>query len=147
MRYSRTLLALALGAAAVGGCKKKENGTVNADSSVVVNQPSFRVKQVDLGKAIGSDKRVANGTDHFAPRDTIYASVVSEGNGPSRTLMARWSFEDGQVVQEQTETIAPSGEAVTEFHILKPSGWPVGKYKLEILSDGAVVQTKDFEVK
>mgnify|MGYP003592440107 CR=1 FL=1 len=28
-----------------------------------------------------------------------------------------------------------------------PGGWPLGKYKLEVSADGAVVSTADFEVK
>jgi hypothetical protein len=60
--------------------------------------------------------------------------------------MARWTFQDGQQVDERTETITPSGEAYTEFHIAKPSGWPAGKYTLHILLNGQEVQTKDFTV-
>ena len=148
MAYTkRVLLTAVLGLAAVLGCKKKESPTVGADSSVVVNAPPFRVELINLGKSIDADKRVANGTDNFAPTDTIYASVVTEGSAPSKTIVARWTFQDGQVVKEETQTIAPSGAAATEFHIMKPSGWPVGKYKVEILVDGASVGTKEFEVK
>jgi hypothetical protein len=42
-------------------------------------------------------------------------------------LRSRWTFEDGQVVNE-SQNIASSGPAVTEFHISKPDGWLVGKY-------------------
>ena len=45
------------------------------------------------------------------------------------------------------ESIAPTGPAVTEFHIAKPDGWPLGKYKVEILLNGQTAQTKDFTVK
>lgn len=143
----RTLLAVALGVAAVAGCKKKEPSTIGADSSVVINAPAFRVQGIELGKSIMADKRVANGSDTFARTDTIYASVVTEGSAPSKTIVARWTFQDGQVVKEETLTISPSGTAATEFHITKPTGWPVGKYQVEILVDGASVGTKDFEVK
>ena len=136
-----------LGLAALAGCKKKEASTMGADSSAVVTVAPFRVQQIDLGKAIMADKRVANSSDSFARTDTIYASVVTEGTAPSKTLVARWTFQDGQVVKEDTLTISPNGSAATEFHITKPTGWPVGKYKVEILVDGASVGTKDFEVK
>jgi len=63
-------------------------------------------------------------------------------------LHAKWTFGDsGQVVKEEDLDIAPTGPANTEFHISKPSGWPVGKYKVEISADGAVAASKDFEVK
>ena len=61
--------------------------------------------------------------------------------------MARWTFEDGQVVDEKTEAIAPTGEAWTEFHISKPGGLPKGKYKVEVFLDSKSAGTKEFEVK
>ena len=39
-----------------------------------------------------------------------------------------------------------AGAGLTNFEVSKPDGWPVGKYKVEISLNGAVVQTKDFEV-
>lgn len=153
MLKSRTFLTLALGLAAVAGCKKQESSTIGADSSlaadssIVVNEPAFRVEVVNIGNSIGADKRVVNMTTDFAVTDTIYASVVTEGSAPNKTIIARWTFEDGQVVSEETQVISPSGPAVTEFHIAKPTAWPAGKYKVEILVDGTVVDTKDFEVK
>ena len=40
-----------------------------------------------------------------------------------------------------------AGDGVTDFQISKPSGWPTGKYKVEISLDGSVVQTREFDVK
>ena len=51
------------------------------------------------------------------------------------------------LVSESQETIAPTGPAVTEFHVSKAKGWPAGKYKVEISVDGAPAGTQDFEVK
>ena len=63
------------------------------------------------------------------------------------TVMARWTFEDGQVVQESSQAIAPAGDAYTEFHISKASGLPKGKYKVEVFLDSKSAGTKEFEVK
>lgn len=110
---------------------------------------AVRVTEVDLGRSIGPDKRINDNaeTDDFRRNDTIYASVATEGNASGGALTARWTFEDGQVVDESSQNIAASGPAVTEFHISKPDGWPVGKYKVEIRLNGQPVQSKDFEVK
>jgi hypothetical protein len=62
------------------------------------------------------------------------------------TLKARWTYQDGQVVDESTQRIAPAGNARTEFHISKPDGWPPGKYKLEVLLNGSSAGTRDIEV-
>ena len=61
-------------------------------------------------------------------------------------IAARWTYQDGQVVDERSETVAPSSDTYTEFHIAKPSGWPAGKYTAHVLVNGQEVQTKDFTV-
>jgi hypothetical protein len=106
----------------------------------------FKVVAVALGKQIGADKKVVEPVTAFAPTDTIYASVVSEGVAPKVELKARWTFEDGQLVDESSQTIAPTGPVATEFHVAKPSGWPTGKYTVTISADGTVVATKEFAV-
>jgi hypothetical protein len=52
----------------------------------------------------------------------------------------------GLLVNESTQAIAPSGPAATEFHISKPGGWPAGKYKVQVSSNGSAAGAKDFEV-
>ena len=108
---------------------------------------AFAVSEVTLGKALGADKRVASPTTTFGPKDTIYASVATTGSAPSKTLSAKWTFQDGQTVKADSQSIAPSGPSVTEFYIDKKSPWPAGKYKVEISADGTPAATKDFEVK
>jgi hypothetical protein len=50
-------------------------------------------------------------------------------------------------VNESSQTIAPTGAAVTTFNIQKPDGWPVGKYAVEITVNGAAGPKAEFEVK
>jgi hypothetical protein len=109
--------------------------------------PPVAVASLDLGKAVGADKRVMDTKSDFGPRDTIYASVGTTGTSSAATLTAKWTFQTGQTVDSTTLSIAPSGPAVTEFHIIKPSAWPVGKYKVTILLNGVPAMDKDFEVK
>jgi hypothetical protein len=109
-------------------------------------QPAFHVTHVDLGNAVGADKKVAAPSLTFKPNDTIYASILSEGVTPSAAVAVRWTFEDGQLVSEATQNIAPTGPAVTEFHIAKPDGWPAGKYRVEVSANGAPAGTLQFTV-
>ena len=102
---------------------------------------------MELGKHVGADKRISDQTTTFSPKDTIYASVVTEGAAPSKTIAARWTFGSGTLVKADSQTIAPSGTEATEFHIAKPGGWPAGKYKVEISVDGSSAGAKEFEVK
>ena len=108
---------------------------------------TFRVTDVELGKGLEADKTVRDATDDFGVRDTIYASVKTEGSATGATLVARWTFQDGAVVQEQSQTINATGDAITEFHIMKDTAWPAGNYKLAILLNGTEVETEDFEIK
>ena len=56
-------------------------------------------------------------------------------------------MSDIQLVDESSQSIAPTGAAVTTFHIAKPDGWPVGKYKVDVTIDGNPVASQEFEVK
>ncbi|HYC30757.1 MAG TPA: hypothetical protein VEB59_00635 [Gemmatimonadales bacterium] len=148
--YGRSTLVLALGLAAVAatGCKKDAPPPPQEEASAPAPAPAeFKVSGIEVGKGIGADKRVTAPASSFKPKDTIYVSVATDGAAASKTITAKWTYEDGQTVKEGSESIAPTGPAVTEFHIAKPSGWPEGKYKVEIAVDGAAAGSKDFEVK
>ena len=107
---------------------------------------STTVSGVDLGNAIGADNKIASPISTFAKSDKIYASVASDGPNGGK-LSAKWSHLDSnQTVHEESKD-SPAGAQVTQFEISKPDGWPTGKYKLEVSLDGAVVQTREFEVK
>jgi len=144
------LWAAGLAVAVIGmpACKKKEAPAPPAEAAAPAPAPpAFAVQGIDVGKSIGADKKVTAPATTFGRRDTIYVSVATEGAAPSKTISAKWTFQDGQFVKEQSEAIAPTGPAATEFHISKPKPWPVGKYKVEIAVDGAAAGSKEFEVK
>ena len=149
MRQSRRssvsicLALLAMTAAACGGGRDRDPGATGTSGTTA----AVRVTDVTLGRSVGGDKAIADRADTFQPNDTIYASIATDGSASNATLRARWTFEDGQVVDESTKTIAPSNRERTEFHISKPDGWPAGKYKLEVFLDNRSVETKDFEVR
>ncbi len=153
MRNRFALPALALAAAvSLASCAKKEPPPppptpVPLPTAVPTPVP-FKVVSVDLGKSVGDDKKVKDVATTFGPKDTIYASISTEGVAAKVALKARWTYgAKGTLVNEEARDIAPTGPAVTEFHVEKKSGWPAGKYKVEISADGAVAATKDFEVK
>src|SRR5689334_1558017 len=144
MRVSLLLLGLATASA----CGKKEQpATETSGGAIAPTSSTLKVADVTLGRSVSADKRVADQTDTFSPHDTIFASVHTTGTSPNTNLVARWTYQDGQVVTESNEPIAPTGDAYTEFHIFKPSGWPTGKYTLHLLVNGQEVQTKDLSVK
>lgn len=144
------LTALLVLVPALGACNRDAEPEVQATPPAMETvTDQLAVTGVDLGNAIGADMRITDPStvDEFRPADTIYASVATTGTASGATLTARWTYQDGQLVDETSQTVSPSAPAVTEFHIAKPDGFPAGGYKVEILLNGASVQSKDFVVK
>ena len=134
---------------AASACKRdtaSDTGTIGAGTGTGTAATAVRVEELRLGNSIGADNRVATESSTFRPNETIYASIRTAGSAPSASLAARWTFQDGQVVSEDSRTIAPDGTANTEFHISNPGGWPKGDYKLEVTIDGRPAGSKDFKV-
>ncbi len=159
-RLHMAVLAALLGSIALVGCKKKEEPApppVAAEPAPAAEAPApmpatASVSGVDLGNAVGADMRVTAPMTTFAPKDTIYAAVSTATSDPMASipgkLGVKWTHVDSsQTVNEETKDVTFAGDGVTDFQISKPSGWPTGKYKVEVSLDGAVVQTREFEVK
>jgi hypothetical protein len=149
----RALTAAALVAAVA--CKGRDNapaagaetGTSATAAADTAAAKQFKIASVMIGKRIGEGKMVTEPTFQFAPRDTIYASVSTEGTSPSAELTAVWRFQTGQTVDSSAQSISPQGDENTEFHVSNPKGWPVGTYNVTIYSNGDSVDSKNFAVK
>lgn len=137
-------VAMVTGAA---GCQKKE--APPAAPPPTTGTPAaaaVRVTNVQLGNALGPDKRVQTPAESFASKDTIFASVGLEGAAPLAEITARWTFQDGQLVNETKRAISPTAKDVIEFSIQKPDGLPTGEYTVAILLDGKPAESKKFKV-
>lgn len=149
---------------ALAGCKKKEEAVAVTPPPAATEpaplppmepmtptpSPSqISVVAVDLGTAVGADNKVATSMSTFGAKDTIYAAVTTDGTASNTPLAAKWTFAGAtpMTVNEESKTLNTTGPATTEFHISKPDGFPVGKYRVEITLNGAIVQSRDFEVK
>jgi hypothetical protein len=142
--FGPSILALTLAAGLSAACTRSgENPGATGTTGTGVGA---RVSHIDIGRSLNADKTINDKTDSFKPNDTIYASIGTGGTAATATLKARWTYQDGQVVNESTQTIAPTGDARTAFHLSKPDGWPTGKYKLEVFLNGSSAATRDFEV-
>jgi hypothetical protein len=142
-------------AGALAACNKKNDTTLTDTTSlgtttatVAVDTTPVRVSDIQVGKGVGSDKKVGNQTTSFGVRDTMYVAVITDGAAKDAKLTAKWTFNGKQVVKESSQTISPTGgETVTEFHVDKKSAWPKGKYLVEVWLNGVSAGTKDLEVK
>jgi hypothetical protein len=156
------LAAALLGTLALAGCKKDApapppTATTPAPAPAPAPRPapapapSVTVTSVDLGTAVDANNRVTSPATTFTPTDTIHASVATTSSDPSMPqagkLTARWTYEGNQLVDETSRDYNFTGTGHTAFQISKPDGWPTGNYRVEILYDGDVVQTRDFQIR
>jgi len=101
---------------------------------------------LELGSTVDANNKVIASGTSFAPKDTIYASVETMGNGHA-TLAAKWTYQGEHVVHEDSKTLDSMGPQTTAFMISKPDGFPAGDYKIEVSLNGAQVASRDFSVK
>jgi hypothetical protein len=101
---------------------------------------------VEIGSSVDANNKIRASGTSFVPKDSIYASVETIGSGHA-TLAAKWTYNGGQTVHEDSRTLDAMGAQTTAFMISKPDGFPVGDYKVEISLDGKPVASKDFSVK
>lgn len=111
---------------------------------------SVNVSDVQLGTEVAADRTVTSPQTSFAAdTETIYAAITTNNSADGEamgTLGVRWTFQDGQLVDESSETVAFTGQDVTNFRISNPDAWPTGTYTLEVTIDGEVVETREFTV-
>jgi hypothetical protein len=108
---------------------------------------AVQVTGVALGSSVGADGKIATASATFSPKDTIYAVVSTTTSSPNTTIVARWTFQGGTLVKEDTQTLPAAGANTTSLRINKPDGWPVGSYALDIMLDGKSISTTPFSVK
>jgi hypothetical protein len=147
---------------AVAGCKKKEEpvattpppvATMPAPAPMPAPMPAkAEVVGVDLGSAAGADMKITAPKTTFAAKDKIIAAVSTRTPDPATAIpskiAAKWSHVDSnQTVNEEARDVNLQGDQTFDFEITNPNPWPTGKYKVEVMLDGAVVQTREFDVK
>jgi hypothetical protein len=139
----------ALVAAFAGACTRSEvpppegGETGLADSAVTAE---LHVSNVMIGRQIGPGNRITEPTFEFAPRDTVYLSVATQGTGGAGTLTAAWRSQSGEIVQKSSEPVPPAGEN-TQFRLAQPKGLKPGTYKVIVFLGDDSVETRVFAVK
>ena len=108
---------------------------------------SFRVVDVQLGAAVDASQQVTAAQDAFAPRDTIYASVLTSGTHEGLALSAKWTRADGTPIAVSQQALVPDAPLAVAFRIADPAVWPSGAYRVEIAANGQVLATRDFSVR
>ena len=145
------LAVVAISTFAVIGCRKDEVPPADSAAAAPAPPPAAMVTTIETGKHIDVNKRIVDTASTFAPRDTLYVSVVTTNATANTTLKTVVTFQTGQVVDSSSQTVAApmttGGSSVTEFHLVKASGWPTGDYTVEVWLDGQSAGTRTLTVK
>ncbi|MGO1540155.1 MAG: hypothetical protein ACTHZI_00840 [Luteimonas sp.] len=156
------LVALLAGIIALAGCRQETPVETTAEPAAPgalevppamtaePEAPSAQVTRVEVGTQLDDDGAVAEAQTGLSSDDaTIFATVTttSEADIPAGgNLAARWTYQDGQLVDERSVALSFTGEDTTTFRIDNDEGWPAGSYTVEIILDGEVVETREFTI-
>ena len=137
---------------AIAGCKKEEPVAIAPPQVAAPKAPAtLSIVGVDLGTSVGENMKLNAAMTTFGPMDTIIAAVATATSDPAASVSAKlgvkWTDKDGKVFNDESKAAKFTGNTVTDFRVANPAGYPAGKYKIEILLNDNVVQSKDFEVK
>ncbi len=144
---------VAVVAVLAGACSGSEEsrtaGGVTDSAALAASAGSpteLHVSNVMIGRQIGPGNRITEPTFQFAPQDTVYVSVATQGTGGDGTLTAAWRSQSGEILQKSSEPVPPAGEN-TQFHLTQPKGLKPGTYKVIVFLGDDSVETKVFVVK
>ena len=110
--------------------------------------PPVSVNGVQVGKALGADKKANPDAGPIRANDPVHATVETEGDGQV-TLRARFSrIADGklEVVREEMQEAVTRGPQVYNFQATQPGGWQPGTYQVEVFVNDRASATRRFTV-
>lgn len=145
------IAALTLATFALVACDRAGTREAEVDEeSATVAPGAPRVSNIELGKRTGPNLRVSETASTFMERDTVYLSVVTNNATEDSRVSARFTSQDGAVIDSSGQNVARDAgttTAVTQFRLVQDNGWPVGTYTVDIWLNDAPVGTRQFDVK
>ena len=108
------------------------------------SKKTLRVSDIQVGRSLNADNSIRDHVTTFAPRDSIYVSVLTEGKG-SAMLSIRFTL-GGRVLNEPKKQVEYADSAATDFGLQTGWGFPAGQYTAEVFMDGQPVGVRKFRV-
>jgi hypothetical protein len=144
---SSAIIAVLLGACSGSeGSRAEETGAGDSARLMAAKPAKRQVSMVMIGKGLGPGNRVMEPTFQFAPQDTVYLSVATEGSDGARTVTAAWRSQSGEILQQSSAPISPAGEN-TAFNLAQAKGLKPGTYKVVVFLGDDSVDAKVFAIK
>jgi hypothetical protein len=143
--------------AALFACGKKDAATVSDTTSLgtttataTMDTTPIRVSDIQIGKAVGPDKRITEQTTTFGIRDTIHVSVITEGASKNAQIDVKLFYSrpraGGNPVSVATSG-SFTGTSATDIPLSQQRPWSKGPFTVEVSLNGAPAGTREFEVK
>ena len=105
----------------------------------------LRISTIQVGKSLNSDDSINQHATTFKPKETVYASAITEAAGAG-TISVRWVYF-AQTVSQEAKDVSFSREGATQFHLQPPSaGFPEGDYRVEFQVNGQPAGAREFRV-
>ncbi len=142
-KFPRSVFTWAAAALAVAaGCTKPEPPAPPPAAAA-----GLRITAIDVGKAVTAENVVSVPTVVFGPRDTVYASIATEGVSRGNRVGVRFIYQTGQLVLQSSQPITGVGPSRAEFHVWRDAGWPLGRYRVEVFLDSVPAGSMEYDVK
>jgi len=93
------------------------------------------VTSITVGSTAAADRSVA-AQSTLGTNDPIIVSVRTDGAATSTTIAARLTFQDGQMVDEESQMLNTSGAETTNIEFRNDQAWPTGRYTVDVTVDG-----------
>lgn len=102
-----------------------------------------------------SDSEGTNLTEQFSQGDIFFALADLENAPPGTIVEAKWlvvqvdGYDPGEIVYEQalSDFADETFTGLIYFQLSNDTGWPVGKYRVDMYLNGAYVEAKEFSVR
>jgi hypothetical protein len=136
------------GACDQGNDSRAAGGQGRADSTTqaAATPVRLRVSNVMIGRRLGAGNRITDPTFQFAPTDTVYVSVATEGTSGAGTVTAAWRSQNGEILQQSSQPVGPA-DRNAELHLSQDKGLKPGTYKVVLFLGGDSVDTQVFVVR
>jgi hypothetical protein len=104
------------------------------------------VLSITTATALDENYQPVETTDTYSPEDTFFVSVEVIDFPPDAKLTARWRLE-GDVIRETVFESEVPGSGFIGFVLDSSEPWPVARYSVEIVYEGKMIESTQFEVK
>ena len=153
MTHALQVMASVMTLALLGSCgesdrsRAEESGRQADSAKAMADKPAERrISMSMIGKRLGAGNRVMEPTFQFAPQDTVYLSVATEGSVGTNKVTAAWRSQGGEILQQTSEAVQDADGSVA-FSLAQPKGLKPGTYKVVVFLGDDSVDAKVFAVK